>query len=95
MDWFALIFGMVLGSCVTTALVWFQQRSLSDAGRARYFSRLALSVVMTSLVIGIVWAGIDYFVTGQLSISRLLFASGWMIGGLLSGWIVTGPMRRT
>lgn len=94
MDWFMLVLGLVLGSCVTTALVWWQQRAgaLNTDG---YFSRLALSVVLTSLFIGAVTMLIEYATTRTITSGRPLFATGWLIGGLIGGWLVTGPLRRT
>ena len=94
MDWSMLILGLVLGSCVTTGLVWSQQRAGALQGDG-YFSRVALSVVLTSLFIGGVTMAIEYATTRTVTSGRPLFATGWLLGGLIGGWLITGPMRRT
>ena len=89
-----LVLGLALGAAVTTGLVWMQQRTVAQIDD-RYFPRLALSVVLTSSLVGAALLLVDYFSTGIVSLARPLFATGWLIGGLLSGWIVTRALRRT
>jgi hypothetical protein len=92
MDWMSLILGAVLGSSVTAGLVWF---SGSRGGNAQIdFRPVALSVVLTSIIGGLLRTGVDFGVEGAFVLSGLLFGGGWMLGGLLAGWVLTGPMRR-
>lgn len=91
MDWMMLILGAALGSCVTTALVWFQQRDIRRTNGEQYFGRVALSVVLTALVLGVLWTAIDASTSGSMRAGPPLFATGWLLGGLLGGWFVSRP----
>lgn len=90
-DWLMLVFGAALGSCVTTALVWFQRRDIQAANGNEFFSRVALSVVLTSLVLGVLWTLIDFSTSGAMRSGPPLFATGWLLGGLVGGWFVSRP----
>lgn len=94
MNWTPLVLGIVLGSCVTTVLVWFQNQSLRVQAEG-YFSRLALSVVLTSVFAAAALSVISVLTTGHFDASGMVFGGGWMLGGLLAAWFVSGPMRRT
>ncbi|MBC8160899.1 MAG: hypothetical protein H7Z42_06735 [Roseiflexaceae bacterium] len=93
MDWTMLLLGIALGASTTILLVWMQQRAGAqiDGG---YFPRLALSVVLTASLVGAAMSLVEYFSTGTVTLGRPLFATGWLVGGLLSGWIVTGRGRK-
>lgn len=93
MDWLSLVFGLVLGSAVTSALVWmFQPRARSEQS-ADLFRPIALSVVLTAILGGLARTGIEYFTTGELTSTGALFGTGWLVGGLLAGRFLMG-MRR-
>ncbi len=59
-----------------------------------YFAQVALSVVVTALLAGLVRMGIEYASTGSLSATGAWLGSGWLLGGLLAGWFVSGAMQR-
>ena len=94
MDWMSLVLGIVLGSCVTSALIWAQRGTARQAAPDGYFARVALSVVVTALLAGLVRLAIEYGSSGSLSASAIWLGSGWMLGGLLAGWFVSGAMQR-
>ena len=96
MDWMMLVLGAALGSCVTTALVWFQRRNISstDTG-SEFFNRVALSVALTALVLGVLWTALDFSASGTMRSGPPLFATGWLLGGLVGGWFVSRPPRQT
>ena len=94
MDWMSLVLGIVLGSCVTSALVWAQRGTARQAAPDGYFARVAMSVVLTALLAGLVVVGIEYVRTGSFSATGIWLGSGWMLGGLLAGWFVSGAMQR-
>ena len=93
MNWTTLVLGIVLGSCVTTALVWCQNRSVRVESEG-YFARVALSVVFTSVFAAAVLSVMDFLI-GGVATDGMLFGGGWLLGGLLAAWFVSGPMRRT
>jgi hypothetical protein len=95
MDWMTLVFGLVLGSCVTSALIWAQRGTLNSGDQRGYFTRVALSAVLTAVLAGLVRTGIDYGTSGSLTTTGIWFGTGWLMGGLLAGWFLSGPMRRT
>src|SRR4051812_20577315 len=94
MDWTSLVLGIVVGSCVTSALVWSQRGTMRQAAPPGYFAQVAMSVVITALLAGLVRMGIEYASTGSLSATAAWLGIGWLIGGLLAGWFVSGAMRR-
>ncbi len=94
MDWTSLALGIVVGACVTSALVWSQRGTLRGAAPPGYFAQVALSVVVTALLAGVVRMGIEYAGTGSLSATGAWLGSGWLLGGLLAGWLVSGAMQR-
>ena len=95
MDWMTIVFGLVLGSCVTSALIWLQRGTVTTADSNSYFTRVALSAVLTAVLAGIVRTVIDYGAAGMLTMAGTWFGTGWLLGGLLAGWVLSGPMRRT
>jgi hypothetical protein len=94
MDWILLVLGLVLGSCVTSALIWAQRGTARQAAPPGYFARVAMSVVVTALLAGLVVVGIEYAGSGSLSATGIWLGSGWMLGGLLAGWFLSGAMQR-
>jgi hypothetical protein len=94
MDWTSLILGIVVGSCATSALVWSQRGTIRQAAPPGYFAQVALSVIVTAVLAGLVRMGIEYATTGSLSATAAWLGSGWLIGGLLAGWFVSGAMQR-
>jgi len=93
MDWLTLVFGVVLGSCVTSALIWMLPRGRASDTRA-LTRQIGLSVVLTAILGGLARTGIEYGSSGALTMAGVLFATGWLIGGLLAGWFLAGPNRR-
>ena len=94
MDWTWLIMGVVIGSLVTSVLIWIQRGTIPSDAQPSYFSRVALSVVITAVLAGIVRLGIDAMSTGGLSLTGVWFGSGWMLGGLIAGWFITNALQR-
>jgi hypothetical protein len=94
MDWTSLVLGIVLGSCVTSALIWAQRGTAQPAAPPGYFARVAMSVVVTALLAGLVRLGIEYMGSGSFGASGIWLGSGWMLGGLLAGWFLSGAMQR-
>ena len=94
MDWIALVLGIVVGSCVTSALVWSQRGTVRQAAPPGYFAQVALSVVATAVFAGVVMIGIGYASTGSLSATGAWLGCGWLLGGLLAAWFVSGTMQR-
>jgi hypothetical protein len=94
MDWMWMIFGVVLGSLITSVLVWSQRGTVRSEPPPGYFTRVAMSVVLTALLAGLVRLGLDYATTGGISMSGIWFAGGWMIGGLLAAWFLSGASQR-
>jgi hypothetical protein len=94
MDWMWLIVGLVLGSLITSVLIWAQRGTTQQELPPDYFTRVALSVVITALLAGLVRLGLDYANTGGLSMIGVLFGGGWMLGGLLAGWFLSRSLQR-
>jgi hypothetical protein len=94
MEWTWLIMGVVIGSLVTSVLIWIQRGTIPGDARPGYFSRVALSVVITAVLAGLVRLGIDAMSTGGLSLKCIWFGSGWMFGGLIAGWFVSNALQR-
>lgn len=94
MDWGTLVFGIVLGSCVTSALIWMMRPRGQAVDGSAYFRQVALSVVSTAVLAGLVRTFIDYGSTSQWTMTGTLFGTGWLLGGLVAGWFLSGPMRR-
>jgi xanthine/uracil permease len=94
MDWMWLVMGVVLGSLVTSALVWAQRGTARSELPPDYLSRVALSVVATSLVAGLGTMALGYASTGVPSLTSVWFGSGWLLGGLLAAWFLSRAMRR-
>jgi hypothetical protein len=95
MDWGTLVFGLVLGSCVTSILIWMQRPTLQADGANKYFARVALSAAITALVAGLARTALDYGRLGQWTSTGTLFGTGWLLGGLIAGWFLSGVMRRS
>jgi hypothetical protein len=95
MDWITLVFGVVLGSCVTSALIWM----LLPRGRASdpraLMGQIALSVVLTAILGGLARTGIEYGSSGVLTMAGVLFGTGWLIGGLVASWFLVGSARKS
>jgi len=89
-----LMVGLVLGSLITSVLVWAQRGTLQQELPPDYFARIALSVVITALLAGLVRLGLDYANTGSLSATGIWFGAGWMLGGLLAGWFLSRALQR-
>jgi len=94
MDWTSLVLGIVVGACVTSVLVWSQRGTVRQAAPPGYFAQVALSVVVTAVLAGVVGIGIEYAATGKLSPTGAWMGIGWLLGGLVAGWVVSGAMRR-
>jgi hypothetical protein len=94
MDWTSLVLGIVVGSCVTSVLVWSQRGTVRQAAPPGYFAQVAMSVVVTAILAGLVGMGIEYASAGSLSATGAWLGSGWLLGGLLAGWFVSGAMQR-
>jgi hypothetical protein len=95
MDWLTLVFGIVLGSCVTSALIWMllPRRQASDP-RA-LMRQIGMSVVLTAILGGLARTGIEYGSSGVLTMAGVLFGTGWLIGGLLATWFLTSLVRKS
>ncbi|HEX9369905.1 MAG TPA: hypothetical protein VF897_02835 [Roseiflexaceae bacterium] len=89
-----MVFGLVLGSCVTSALIWAQRSSDRSSVPEGYFARVALSAAITALVGGLVRTAIDYGQSGRLTLTGTVFGTGWLLGGLIAGWFLSGSTRR-
>jgi hypothetical protein len=94
MDWMWLIVGLVLGSLITSVLIWAQRGTFQQELPPGYFTRVALSVVLTALLAGLARLGIDYTTAGSVSMTGIWFAAGWMLGGLLAGWWLSRSLQR-
>jgi len=94
MDWIWLIFGLVLGSLITSVLIWAQRGTIQQELPPGYFARVALSVVITALLAGLVRLGLDYATAGGLSMTGVWFGGGWLLGGLVAGWLLTAALQR-
>jgi hypothetical protein len=51
-------------------------------------------VIVTAVLAGVVRMGIEYASTGSLSATGAWLGSGWLLGGLVAGWFVSGAMQR-
>ena len=94
MDWMWLIFGVVLGSLITSVLIWAQRGTRAQDLPPSYFARVALSVAITALLAGLVRLGLDYASAGGLSATGVWFGGGWLLGGLVSGWFLSTALQR-
>ena len=94
MDWMGLIFGMVLGSLVTSVLIWTQRGTAPQPLPPGYFSRVAQSVAITALIAGLARMALDLATVGSATIAGAWFAGGWLLGGLLAGWFLAGRMQQ-
>jgi hypothetical protein len=94
MDWTWLIFGLVVGSLVTSVLIWTQRGMVRQELPPGYFARVALSVVITALLAGLTRLGLDY-ASGAMSATGILFGGGWLLGGLLAGWLLSTSLQRS
>lgn len=93
MDSPSLIFGLVLGSLVTSALIWLQRGTFQQELPPGYFQRVALSVVLTALLAGAARLGLDA-IGGSPNMAGMWFGSGWLLGGLLAAWLLTRALQR-
>ncbi len=94
MDWMWLVLGLMLGSLITAVLIWSQRGTIRQDVSPSYFARVAQSVAITALIAGLVRLGIDYVTTGGLTATGIWFGSGWLLGGLATGWLLSGAMQR-
>ena len=94
MDWMWLAIGLMLGSFITAVLIWSQRSTMQQGAPAGYFARVAQSAAITALLAGLVRMGIDYATTGTLSGTGIWFGTGWLLGGLVAGWLLSGAMQR-
>jgi hypothetical protein len=94
MDWMWLIFGVVLGSLITSVLIWAQRGTRAQELGPSYFARVALSVVITALLAGLARLGLDFATAGGLSTTGVWFGGGWLLGGLLAGWFLSTALQR-
>ena len=94
MDWMWLIFGMVLGSLLTSVLIWAQRGTRVQELAPGFFARVALSVVITALLAGLARLGLDYATAGGLSATGVWFGGGWLLGGLLAGSLLSTTLQR-
>ncbi len=90
-----LIFGIVIGSLITSVLIWTQRGTTRQNLPSGYFARVALSVVLTALFAGLVRLGLDYAASGNLSASGVWFGGGWLLGGLVAGWVISNALQRS
>jgi hypothetical protein len=95
MDWTTLVLGLVLGSCVTSVLIWSRRPAAGSVDAGAYFTRVAMSAVLTAIVAGLARTALDYGSQGRLMLTGTLLGTGWMLGGLLAGWLLSGAMRRS
>lgn len=94
MDFTSLVFGVVLGSCVTSILYWMLRPR--DAAQPTTLTRpIMLSVVLTAILGGLARTALEYGSTGTLTMSGVLFGTGWLVGGLLAGYFLTGSARQS
>jgi hypothetical protein len=94
MDWMWLVVGLMLGSLITAVLIWSQRGTMRQDAPPGYFARVAQSAAITALLAGLVRMGIDFATTGGLSATGIWFGSGWLLGGLVAGWLLSGAMQR-
>lgn len=94
MDWSWFIFGVLLGSLITSVLIWTQRRMVQQELPPDYFNRVAMSVALTAILASIVRVGIDYASTSSLNMTGILFGGGWLLGGLLAGWFLSRSAQR-
>jgi hypothetical protein len=94
MDWMWLAIGLMLGSFITAVLIWSQRGTMQQGAPPGYFARVAQSAAITALLAGLVWVGIDYATTGAVSATGIWFGTGWLLGGLVAGWLLSGAMQR-
>jgi hypothetical protein len=94
MDWMWLVVGLMLGSLITAVLIWSQRGTIRQDAPPGYFARVAQSAAITALLAGLVRIGIDYATTGGLSATGIWFGSGWLLGGLVTGWLLSGAVQR-
>lgn len=94
MDWFSLVLGVVLGSCVTSVLLWMlRPRSIPQSRTAGLFGMVALSVLLTAILGGLTRTGLEFAATGLVTMTGVVFGSGWVLGGLIAAWLIAGPRR--
>jgi hypothetical protein len=94
MDWMWLVIGFMLGSLITALLIWSQRGTRVQEVPPGYFARVAQSSVITALLAGLVRMGIDYAMTGSLRATGIWFGSGWLLGGLVAGWLLSRALQR-
>lgn len=90
MDVTGLVLGVVLGSLVTSVLIWSQRGTARQQQPPGYFARVAQSVALTALLAGLARVMLDYGMLGTVSAAGLWFGGGWLLGGLLAGWFLSG-----
>jgi hypothetical protein len=94
MDWTWLVMGLVLGSLITSVLVWAQRGTFQQDLPAGYFTRVAMSAVITAILAGLVRLVVDYASTGGLQATGIWFGAGWLLGGLIAGWFLSNTLQR-
>jgi hypothetical protein len=95
MDWVSLVFGIVLGSCVTSALIWMLLPRGQASDRWTLLRQIGLSVVLTAILGGLARTAIEYGSSGVLTMTGVLFGTGWLIGGLLADWFLVSSVRKS
>ena len=95
MDLTSLVFGVVLGSCVTSILFWMLRPRGTDAQPGALARPIMLSVVLTAILGGLARTALEYGSTGILTMTGVMFGTGWLIGGLVAGYFLTSAARRS
>jgi hypothetical protein len=94
MDWTWLVMGLVLGSLITSVLIWAQRGTFQQELPPGYFARVAMSAVLTALLAGLARLILDYTSTGGIQATGIWFGGGWLLGGLLAGWFLSNTLQR-
>ena len=95
MDIASLVFGVVLGSCVTSILFWMLRPRGTDAQPGSLARPIMLSVVLTAILGGLARTALEYGSTGILTMAGVLFGTGWLVGGLLAGYFLAGSAQKS
>lgn len=94
MDWMWLSLGVVLGSLITSVLIWAQRGTRARELEPSYFARVALSVVITALLAGLARLALEYARAGGLSATGIWFGGGWLLGDLLAGSLLSTRLQQ-
>lgn len=91
--WQTFGLGIVIAAGLTAALMQFFGRAQQHAEPVRAFRQVATSVLLTAVLGGLARTGGDYALSGALAIDGAVFGMGWLLGGLLVAWLLTGQLR--